>query len=179
MGMSGAEWECRGPKWGCRGPNGDVAGRMGMAAARGIRTLLLCPGYRIDALRHSQSAVLNPIRQSSSHSSVVIPFVSRHPVRHSSFPFGNLQPHSAIFNLIRQSAFESSALGTRQSSIPILVVVRRCRVELPAVFVASGDFVGGLELLVVVVLHAERFADVVDAILIGRRVVAAGGLVAD
>jgi hypothetical protein len=166
MGMSRAEMGMSRAEWGCRGPNGDVAGRMGMAAARGIRTLLLCPGYRIDALRHSQSAVLNPIRQSSSHSSVVI-------------PFGILHSHSAIFNLIRQSAFESSALGTRQSSIPILVVVRRCRVELPAVFVASGDFVGGLELLVVVVLHAERFADVVDAILIGRRVVAAGGLVAD
>ena len=45
--------------------------------------------------------------------------------------------------------------------------------------VALGDLVGRLQLFVVLVLDAERLADVVDAILVGRRVVAAGRFVAD
>ena len=38
--------------------------------------------------------------------------------------------------------------------------------------VALGDLVGGLEFFAVLGLDAERVADVVDAVLIGRRVVA-------
>ena len=44
--------------------------------------------------------------------------------------------------------------------------------------VALGHFVGRLQLFVVRVLDAERFADVVDDVLIGRRVVAAGRFLA-
>ena len=45
--------------------------------------------------------------------------------------------------------------------------------------IAIRDLRATLELLVVVVLDAERAADVVDDVLIGRRVVAARGFVAD
>jgi hypothetical protein len=45
--------------------------------------------------------------------------------------------------------------------------------------IAFGDLVGGLELLVVFVLDAERPADVVHSILIRSRIVSAGSLVAD
>ena len=43
--------------------------------------------------------------------------------------------------------------------------------------IAVRDFVGGLELLVILVLDAERAADIVHAILIRRGIVAAGRLV--
>ena len=76
--------------------------------------------------------------------------------------------------------FSIRPVGIRHLGLsPGRVVVRRRRVELPAVLVALGDLVGGLQLLVVLVGDAERLADVVDAVLIGRRVVAAGGFVAD
>ena len=45
-------------------------------------------------------------------------------------------------------------------------------------FVALDDFIRGLELLIVLVLNAERFPDVVDDLLIRRRIVAAWRLVA-
>src|SRR5215204_4376849 len=45
--------------------------------------------------------------------------------------------------------------------------------------IALDDLVGRLQLFVVLILDAEGAADVVDAILIGRRVVAARGFVAD
>ena len=45
--------------------------------------------------------------------------------------------------------------------------------------VALGDFLAPAELFVIAVLNAERTADVVDAILPGRGVVAPGGFVAD
>ena len=58
-------------------------------------------------------------------------------------------------------------------------VVRRRRIEFPAVAIAFEDFVAALQFLIVLVLDAERLADVVDAILIGRRIVAARRFVAD
>src|SRR4029077_5001080 len=51
-------------------------------------------------------------------------------------------------------------------------------IQLPAVFVALAEFVGGFQLLVVLVLHAERLADVIDDVLIGRRIVATGRFLA-
>jgi hypothetical protein len=45
--------------------------------------------------------------------------------------------------------------------------------------IALGDLVGAFQLLVVLVLYAERLADIVDAILIRRRIVAARRFVAD
>src|SRR6478672_7732077 len=68
---------------------------------------------------------------------------------------------------------------SRASVFVVLVVVfGRRGIELPAVLVAVGDLVRPLELLVVLVLDAERAADVVHAILVRRRVVAAGRFVA-
>src|SRR5581483_6202197 len=80
----------------------------------------------------------------------------------------------------RQADRRRGARGPRDRErlLALLVVFGRRRVQLPAVPVALGDFVGGPELFVVLILHANRAADVVDQILIGRRVVAAGGLVA-
>src|SRR6478672_10500638 len=45
--------------------------------------------------------------------------------------------------------------------------------------VALGDLVAALEFLVAPVVHAERLADIIDAVLTGGRIVAAGGFVAD
>jgi hypothetical protein len=45
--------------------------------------------------------------------------------------------------------------------------------------IALDDLLAALELLGIVVGDAERLADVVDPILVGRRVVSAGCLVAD
>src|SRR5206468_3881653 len=46
-------------------------------------------------------------------------------------------------------------------------------IQLPPVLVALSDFVGGFQLLVVLVLHAQRLANVVDDVLIGGGVIAA------
>src|SRR5688572_22538024 len=62
--------------------------------------------------------------------------------------------------------------------VSFLVIVRRGGIQLPAVLVAFGDLVRALELLVVLVGHAERLADVVDAVLVGGRIVAPRGFVA-
>src|SRR5205085_4733287 len=51
-------------------------------------------------------------------------------------------------------------------------------VELPAVLVAGLDLGRALQLLAVLVVDAERLADLVDDVLVGRRIVAARGLVA-
>jgi hypothetical protein len=58
-------------------------------------------------------------------------------------------------------------------------VVRRGRIELPAVPIAFHDLVAAFELFAVFVVDAEGAADVVHAVLIRGRVVAARGLVAD
>ena len=63
-------------------------------------------------------------------------------------------------------------------SVSVLVIVRRCRIELPAVTIALDDFVGPFELLVVLVFDAERAPDVVDAVLVGCRIVSTWRLVA-
>jgi hypothetical protein len=47
------------------------------------------------------------------------------------------------------------------------------------VAIALGDLVGAFQLLVVLVLDAERLADIVHPILIRRRIVAARRFVAD
>src|SRR4029077_5782180 len=57
-----------------------------------------------------------------------------------------------------------------------LVVVRRRGVELPAMLVPLDDLVAAFQLLVVFVREAECFADLLDAVLVGRQVVAAGSL---
>jgi hypothetical protein len=44
--------------------------------------------------------------------------------------------------------------------------------------VALGDLVAALQLLIRAVVHAERLANVIDAVLTGGRIVSAGGLVA-
>src|SRR5262245_58467714 len=64
------------------------------------------------------------------------------------------------------------------SLLPFFVIVGRGGVQFPAVLVTLSEFVAGFQLLVVLVLHAERLADVVDDVLIGRRVVAAGRFLA-
>src|SRR4030095_11526651 len=56
-------------------------------------------------------------------------------------------------------------------SLPIFPVVRRCRIELPAVLVPLGDLALAFEFLVVLILHADRAADVVDDVLIWRGIV--------
>src|SRR4029078_2954244 len=53
------------------------------------------------------------------------------------------------------------------------------RVELPAMGVALGDLLLALQLLVVLVLDADGLADVVDDVLVGCGMVAAGRFVAD
>src|SRR5947208_8443447 len=88
-------------------------------------------------------------------------------------------PQSSICN--RQ--FPQSSIFSRHSAVallgPVLIVLGRRRIQFPAVFVALGDLVGGFEFLAVLVLNPERLPDVVHAILIGRRVVAARRFVAD
>src|SRR5438093_9313931 len=71
----------------------------------------------------------------------------------------------------------SSALW-RWYLLSILKVFRRSGVELPAVFVALRDLRLALQLLIVVVLHADRLPDIVDDILIRCRIVAARRFVA-
>src|SRR5262245_4299403 len=61
--------------------------------------------------------------------------------------------------------------------VSVRVILRRGGIELPAMLIAIGDLICRLELLVVFVGHAERLADIVDAILVWRRVVASGRLV--
>ena len=60
----------------------------------------------------------------------------------------------------------------------VLVVLRRGRVQLPAVLVALFELRRALQLLIVFVLHAKRPSNLVDDVLVGRRVVAARRLVA-
>ena len=60
-----------------------------------------------------------------------------------------------------------------------VIVLCRSRIEFPAVTVAAGDLLVALELLVVLILHADGTADVVDDVLVGGRVVAARCFVAD
>src|SRR3972149_788096 len=68
---------------------------------------------------------------------------------------------------------------SRQSvNSPVVIVLRRRRVELPPLLVALLDLRLALQLLVVLVLHTDRLADVVDDVLVGGRVVAARRLVA-
>src|SRR5438128_572254 len=72
-----------------------------------------------------------------------------------------------------------SCTGSDFSDPPLLaffVIFGRGRIELPAVLVALDDFVARAQLFVVLVLHAERLSDVVDDVLIGRRIVASGRL---
>src|SRR4030095_16231522 len=58
-------------------------------------------------------------------------------------------------------------------------VLRRCRIELPAMTVTLADLLVRVQLFVVLILDAQRAADVVDTILVGRGIVATGRFVAD
>src|SRR5687767_12207250 len=66
----------------------------------------------------------------------------------------------------------------KPGGLSLVEVVGGGRVVLPAVFVALDDLVGALELFVVLVFDAERHADIVHVVLIGRWVVAPGRFVA-
>ena len=71
--------------------------------------------------------------------------------------------------------------GKRVSPLLFLVLVDILRrgIELPAVAIAIGNLGAALQLFVIVVLDAQGAADVVDDVLIGSGVVAAGGFVAN
>ncbi len=76
-----------------------------------------------------------------------------------------------------RTLFEQAELASR--SVAVAVVFRRSGIELPPVTIAVRDLVGSAQLLVVLIFHAERLGDIVHAILIRRRVVAARRLVAN
>src|SRR5688572_7614625 len=63
--------------------------------------------------------------------------------------------------------------------VVLVVVLGGRRVEFPALLVAIADLLLALQLLVVLVLDAERLTDVVDDVLVRGRVVAAGRFVAN
>ena len=63
-------------------------------------------------------------------------------------------------------------------SLFFVEVVFRRGIELPAMAIALRDLLVAFELLVVLVFDTDSAADVVDDVLIGRRVVATGCFVA-
>ena len=73
----------------------------------------------------------------------------------------------------RRQMPELPASAISHDSFPISIVLSGSRIQLPPVLVALDDFVARLQLLVVLVFHAERLADVVDDVLVGGRIVAA------
>src|SRR5206468_13020877 len=62
--------------------------------------------------------------------------------------------------------------------LPVFVILRRGGVQFPPVLVALDQLLACFQRLVIIVLNAQRLADVVDDVLIGRRVVATWGLLA-
>src|SRR5688500_6107639 len=108
------------------------------------------------------------------------PRLTRHPLEGS-----RLAPRaSRLAPRASRLAPRASRLAPRASRLAsvlvvILVILRRRRIELPAVPIALDDLVGGLQLLVVLIGDPQRGADVVHAVLIRCGVVAAGGFVAD
>src|SRR2546425_4766747 len=72
-----------------------------------------------------------------------------------------------------------SRIKNQESKLSLVVVLARGRVEFPAVAIAFDDLLLALELFVVLVFHADRLADIVDDVLVGRRIVAARRFIAD
>ncbi len=116
IGMSGAEWECR-------GPNGNDGGRMGMSVRGVYGPSCYAPDTElltVSGTLNTQWSIPFASRHPVLHSS--IPFASRHPVLHSSIPFANLHPvlHSSIpFGNLHPVLHSSFPFGNLQPHSPI------------------------------------------------------------
>src|SRR5581483_1911846 len=74
--------------------------------------------------------------------------------------------HSALFPPRRMRGVPR--IGSRFFAGPILIVVRRCRIELPSMLIATSFFLSDLQLFIVLISDADRLTEIVDHVLLRR-----------